>query len=169
VGLQARGRITHAVTVEHYHDIGKLLFAFVVFWAYIGFSQYMLIWYGNLPEETVWFAKRQNGPWVWVSLALLFGHFVIPFLALISRVPKRRPLLLAVAGAWLLAMHWLDLYWVVMPEFTPAVARPGWADVFCLLALGGLWVCALVLLLRRHALVPEKDPRLYEAVAFENA
>jgi hypothetical protein len=75
--LQARGILKNAVTVEHYHDVGKLLFAFIVFWAYIAFSQYMLIWYGNLPEETGWFLKRQTGGWATVSLILLFGHFVL--------------------------------------------------------------------------------------------
>ena len=94
-----RGVLGRAVTVEHYHDLGKLLFAFVVFWAYIAFSQYMLIWYGNIPEETGWYLKRQTGDWAWVSLVLLFGHFVLPFLVLLPRAVKRRPRLLAAAGA----------------------------------------------------------------------
>ena len=91
--LQSRGILKNAITVEHYHDFGKLLFAFVVFWAYIAFSQYMLIWYANVPEETEWFLKRQTGEWTTVSLLLIFGHFVVPFLLLVSRFIKRRPLL----------------------------------------------------------------------------
>jgi hypothetical protein len=168
VALQRAGRLRHAVSVEHYHDLGKLLFAFIVFWAYIAFSQYMLIWYGNLPEETGWFLKRQSGGWAWVSLALLFGHFVIPFLALLSRFVKRRPMLLAGAGVWMLAMHWLDLYWLVMPEFSPDAVLLGPVDVLCLVGLLGLFAGSTVLWLRRHPLLPERDPRLSESLAFEN-
>ncbi len=168
VALQRAGRLRHAVSVEHYHDLGKLLFAFIVFWAYIAFSQYMLIWYGNLPEETEWFLKRQSGGWSWVSLALLFGHFVIPFLALLSRFVKRRPMLLAGAGVWMLAMHWLDLYWLVMPEFSPEAVLFGPVDVLCLVGLLGLYAGGTVLWLRRHPLLPERDPRLSESLAFEN-
>ena len=167
--LQSKGRLVRAVTVEHYHDLGKFLFAFIVFWAYIAFSQYMLIWYGNLPEETGWFLKRQTGEWVWVSLALLFGHFVLPFLALVSRFLKRRPLLLAAAGGWMVLMHWVDLYWLVMPEFSRAEVPIGPVDLFCFLALAGAYLAGLAGVLRRHSLVPERDPRLVESLAFETA
>jgi hypothetical protein len=169
VALQSRGVLPNAVTVEHYHDLGKLLFAFVVFWAYIAFSQYMLIWYGNIPEETQWYLKRQTGDWAWVSLALLFGHFVIPFLILISRVVKRRPVLLAATGAYLIVMCWLDMYWLVIPEFSPGVARFGVLDLLCWLGVTGVYSFVLFLNLRRSSLVPEKDPRLAESLAFENA
>ncbi len=163
--LQRQGKLSHSVTQEHYHDLGKMLFAFVVFWAYIAFSQYMLIWYANLPEEAHWYLKRQSGGWAWVSLTLLFGHFLVPFLFLLSRVPKRRPALLAAAGVWLLAMHWLDLYWLVMPELGTGSARPSPMDPLCLIGLGGLWVAGLAQLLRHHSLLPERDPRLSEALA----
>jgi hypothetical protein len=168
-GLQSRGVLTNAVTVEHYHDIGKLLFAFIVFWAYIAFSQYMLIWYGNIPEETGWYLKRQTGDWAWVSLALLFGHFVIPFLVLISRTVKRKPILLAITGVYMVLMCWIDIYWLVVPEFSPGVARFGLLDVFCFLGLVGVYSSVLFLNLRRASLLPEKDPRLHESLAFENA
>jgi len=169
VSLQASGRLTHAITVEHYHDLGKLLFAFTVFWAYIAFSQFMLIWYANLPEETGWFLKRQTGSWTWLSLTLLFGHFVLPFLVLLPRYVKRRPRLLAIAGGWLLLMHWLDLYWLVGPELSREGVRLGLVDLLCFLGLGGLFVAGLAIALRRHRLVPTRDPRLGESLAFENA
>jgi hypothetical protein len=169
VALQSRGLLPNAVTVEHYHDLGKLLFAFVVFWAYIAFSQYMLIWYGNIPEETQWYLKRQTGDWAWVSLALLFGHFVIPFLVLISRFVKRRRMLLAVTGGYMIVMCWLDMYWLVIPEFSPGVARFGLLDVLCWLGLTGVYSLVLYLNLRRSSLIPEQDPRLAESLAFENA
>ena len=115
--IQRTGRLTRSVTIEHYHDIGKLAFGFVVFWAYIAYSQYMLMWYANVPEETVWYLPRQgDGWWIGVSLMLLFGHFLAPFLALLSRYPKRRPGLLVAGCVWLLMMHWLDLYYLVAPH-----------------------------------------------------
>ncbi|MCP4898024.1 MAG: quinol:cytochrome C oxidoreductase [bacterium] len=167
--LQRTGRLQRAVTTEHYHDIGKMLFAFVVFWAYIAFSQYMLIWYGNIPEETGWFLKRQTNGWVAMSLVLLFGHFIIPFLALISRHVKRRPVLLALGGVWMLVMHWLDLYWLVMPEFSESGPVFGALDLLVFCGLGGVYVCGATWLLKKHSLVPERDPRLAESLAFENA
>lgn len=167
--LQRQGRLQGVVTAEHYHDLGKLLFGFVVFWAYIAFSQYMLYWYGNIPEETVWYLTRQTGNWTGISLALLFGHFVIPFLALVSRFPKRRPRLLVLGALWMLAMHWLDLYYLVGPEFRPEGASIGLMDLLCFLGMGGLFFMVLALRLRKTALVPVGDPRLAESLAFENS
>ncbi len=167
--LQMRGILKNAVTVEHYHDFGKLLFAFVVFWAYIAFSQYMLIWYANVPEETEWFLKRQTGEWTTVSMLLIFGHFVLPFLLLVSRFIKRRPPLLVVTGGFVAAMCWVDMYWLVIPEFSPGVARFGWLDILCFLGMNGVWSAALVWRLGRHSAIAEKDPRLEESLAFESA
>ena len=169
VALQSRGILDGAVTVEHYHDLGKFLFAFTVFWAYIAFSQYMLIWYGNIPEETEWYLKRQTGDWTWVSLALIIGHFVIPFLILISRYVKRRPVLLAGVGVYMVLMTWMDIYWLVMPEFSPGVARFGLMDILCFMGLTGVYSLVLALMLRRHSLIPVGDPRLHESLVFENA
>ena len=167
--MQLKGILPNAVTVEHYHDFGKLLFGFVVFWAYIAFSQYMLIWYGNIPEETMWFLKRQTGDWAVVSLLLIFGHFVLPFLLLVSRAIKRRPVLLAVTGAYVAITCWIDIYWLVIPEFSPAVARFGLLDVLCFLGMSGVFSAAVILRLGRHSVIAEKDPRLEESLAFENA
>ena len=168
-GLQTRGILKNAVTVEHYHDFGKLLFGFTVFWAYIAFSQYMLIWYGNLPEETEWFLKRQTGEWTTVSLILIFGHFVVPFLLLVSRFIKRRPLLLALTGGYVALMCWVDIYWLAIPEFSPGVARFGLLDVLCLLGMSGVFSAVVLFRLSRHSVIAEKDPRLEESLAFENA
>lgn len=178
--LQRNGRIEHAVTREHYHDVGKLMFAFVVFWAYIAFSQYLLIWYAHIPEETGWFLRRQQPPWLWLSIALIVGHFFLPFVALISRVPKRRKGVLAAAGAYLLAIHWVDLYWLIMPEFgvhahgaeAAAVHHGTWfsvMDVLLLLGMAGFLVAAVAHRLSACSLVPVKDPRLRESLTFENA
>lgn len=190
LALQSQGRLTRVVTTEHFQDMGKLLFAFgIVFWAYIGFSQYMLIWYANLPAETGWFMPRHMHGWGWVSLALLFGHFVVPFVLLISKHPKRMKAGLLFGAVWMLALHWLDLYWLVMPEIphqihdagvhtiselarvtTPADVNYGWKiyDFTWLIGLGGLFMAWTVNQLRRVELIPVRDPRLQESLAFEN-
>jgi hypothetical protein len=114
--LQARGRLGPAVTVEHYHDLGKLAFAFVFFWGYIAFGQYLLIWYANMPEETQFYMVRQIGPWAWVSIALVLVQLIVPFLGLLSRHAKRNLRVLTFWAVWLLAAHLIDLFWIVMPN-----------------------------------------------------
>ena len=130
--LQWQGLIRGAITKEHYHDLGKLVLGFIVFWAYIAFSQYMLIWYANMPEETQFFMLRQIGPWVGVSLALIVIHFVLPFLGLMSRHVKRLLPLFAFWLVWLLVAHALDLFWLVMPNVYSRQIAPDGAlpDVF---------------------------------------
>ncbi len=104
------------VTVEHTQDMGKYMFAFVVFWTYVAFSQYMLYWYANLPEEIVWFHKRSEGGWGIVAASLLIFNFILPFLLLLPRVTKRVAPALATMAVWLLVMHWVDLWWIAMPS-----------------------------------------------------
>jgi hypothetical protein len=166
--LQSRGRLVNAITEEHYHDMGKLIFAFTVFWAYIAFSQYMLIWYANLPEETIWYLRRQTGSWQIVSIMLIFGHFLLPFLVLLPRWIKRNRRYLVLPALWMLAMHWMDIYWIAMPEMSPEGVPLGFMDLACFLAVGGLFVGAATRRLRDRALVPEGDPRLEESLAFES-
>jgi hypothetical protein len=167
--LQRSGFLRTAVTVEHYHDLGKLLFGFVIFWAYIGFSQYMLIWYANIPEETRWLAVRQENGWGWVGLLLVVGHFLLPFVALISRGPKRRPRILAAVAVWMLVMHWVDVYWLVVPAASPGSPVPHLVDLTLFVGLCSLFLAAAAFALRGRSLVPERDPRLEESLAFENA
>jgi hypothetical protein len=167
--LQRAGRLAGAVTDEHYHDLGKLVFAFTIFWAYIAFSQYMLIWYANIPEETEWYLRRQTGQWTGVSLLLLGGHFVLPFVYLLPRSVKRRPKLFGPMAAWVLLMHYVDIYWIVMPQLSPGRVPLHLLDLTCPLGLGGILLAAAAHRLRRRALVPLRDPRLAESLAFENA
>jgi hypothetical protein len=168
VMLRRSGLLPSMVTAEHLHDLGKLLFAFTAFWAYIAFSQYFLIWYGNIPEETAWFHERLSGRWEWVSVLLAVGHFALPFLFLLSRRTKRNPLTLAAAATWLLLMHLVDVYWLVLPSLHGVSRQPALADAGALLAVGGAWLAVLGSLLRRKPLVPVGDPRLAESLAFEN-
>jgi hypothetical protein len=190
--LQRSGRLTRSITIEHYQDLGKGLFAFgIVFWAYIAYSQFMLIWYGNIPEETGWFLVRHFGDWAGLSLLLLFGHFVGPFLILISKHPKRRRGVLAAAAGWMLLMHFIDLYWLIMPHLPAeragvihdgtvtrfSEAAAAFSDltlgfsavhVTALIGLLGLFIAGAAMRLRHVSLIPTGDPRLGEAMAFEN-
>jgi hypothetical protein len=166
--VQRAGRIRGLIHDEHYHDMGKLVFAFIVFWAYIGFSQFMLMWYANLPEETVWYAYRMNDTWANVSWLMLFGHFVAPFFLLMSRHLKRRKPVLALGACWMLAMHWMDLYWIVMPQAFPDRLPFSIVDGALFLGMGGLFAAAALGRMSSRALVPQKDPRLAESIRFEN-
>jgi hypothetical protein len=169
MALQASGRLTNVITVEHYHDLGKLLFAAVVFWGYIAFSQYLLIWYANIPEETTWYRARQTGPWGYVSVALIVGHLLVPFFGLLSREVKRRKAPLAFWAVWLLVFHWIDVVWLVMPSLGQAGLPIGPIDVCLLVSLGCLYLAGVLRLAGGRALVPLKDPRLAESLAFENS
>jgi len=169
VAMRSEGLLETVVTAEHLQDVGKFLFAFTAFWAYIGFCQFFLIWYANLPEETTWYKARIEGSWMAVSLLLMAGHFVVPFLYLMGRDVKRRGWSLAIGGGWLLAMHYIDLYWQVMPTLHPDGLSPSILDVAAFMAVGGCFVAAVSWLMRRQALVPLRDPRLAESLAFENA
>jgi hypothetical protein len=169
VAMRRAGLLDTVINAEHLHDIGKFLFAFTAFWAYIAFSQFFLMWYANLPEETIWYKARMEGSWLTVSLFLMAGHFGVPFFYLMGRDVKRKGSTLAVGGAWLLAMHFVDLYWQVMPTLHPEGLRPSLLDVAALVTVGGCFVAAVSWLMRRQALVPLRDPRLAESLAFENA
>lgn len=166
--LQKSGRLRRAVTVEHYHDLGKLLFAFLFFWGYIAFSQFMLMWYANLPEETAWYVLRESGPWLWWFVALGVVHFGLPFVGLLPRGSKRRKRVLAFFAVWMLVAHYIDLYWLVMPQFSADTLPLHLLDLTTLLGLGGLWFAAIAWLARTVSLVPLKDPALADSLRFEN-
>lgn len=168
IALKRSGVLVDVLSDEHQHDVGKLLFAFVAFWAYMAFSQYLLIWYANLPEETVFFAQRSVGTWRNLSTLLAVGHFVIPFFFLLPRSLKRNGKAMAAAAIWLLVMHLLDLYWLVMPNLHPHGVTPGLLDFAAPIGCCGLFLAAFGFALRRQALIPLRDPRLPESLTFEN-
>src|SRR5262249_1087005 len=151
---------------EHLQDLGKLLFTFVVFWAYIGFSQYLLIWYANLSEETPWYLTRLQGSWSSATVLLALGQFVVPFVVLLSRIAKRSNLILVAVGVLVLAFHYVDLYWQVMPTLQPMDAVPNWLDGVWLLVFVGVVATCLLYAMKRVALVPIRDPRLAESLRF---
>jgi hypothetical protein len=172
LALRTSGPLQGAVTPEHYHDLGKLMFGFLVFWAYIGFSQFMLIWYAALPEETTWYHNRWDfGPWAKVTMAVIIGHFVVPFFWLISRNFKRNLGRLQIGAGILLVMHVVDIYWFVMPNYALGSNEFTfhWIDAACLLAVGGVYGAVVFLRMTKQSLVPVGDPRLERSLHFQNA
>jgi hypothetical protein len=173
--LQRLGYMTRSVNVEHYHDLGKWLFAFTFFWGYIAFSQFMLIWYANIPEEVSWYIHRGastrhqdvNG-WSWVSIALLFGQLLIPFAGLLSRHVKRGKGLLFFWACWVLVFHWIDVWWMIMPELDGRLYVPI-LEIVCFIGIAGLWFATYLRFLNKAPLRPLHDPRLNEAIVFQNA
>lgn len=167
--LQRSVGLQKIVTAEHYQDLGKMMFGFTVFWAYIAFSQYMLIWYGNLPEETIWYRHRLEHGWEAYSAALLIAHFIIPFWVLVSRGAKRKKAILAVMAVWFLVMNWFDMHWLVMPVHSADHAAIHWLSLSCWLGLFGVVFGSVMYRLRRHSLVPQNDPYLSSSLAFTNS
>ncbi|MCC7153762.1 MAG: hypothetical protein IT161_04245 [Bryobacterales bacterium] len=169
LALRNAGYLNNAINEEHYHDLGKWLFCMTAFWGYIAFSQYMLIWYGNLPEEIFWFKNRLVGSWEGMAIFLVFGHFLIPFFALLPRASKRNFKVLTFFAVWLLVMHYADIYWQVMPVLHKNGISPHWLDLATLVALVSTFGLIFWAQLRERPLVPVGDPRLRQSLAFHNA
>lgn len=162
------GWLRHTVRVDHYQDLGRFMFAFSVFWAYIAFSQFFLIWYGNMPEETEWYFLRITGSWRPFSYFLAAGHFAVPFVLLMPRWTKRRPRIVAALAVWILLMHYLDMHWIVMPRLHVDGFSPSWLDLVTVAGIGGVFVSLFIRRLAAHALIPVGDPRLSESLALEH-
>ena len=156
--------VSTVLTPQHLHDLGNLLLAFVMFWAYIAFSQFLIIWSGNLPEEVPWYIHRTQGGWEWLGGLVLLLHFGLPFVVLLSRTSKRRAQVLGRLATGLLGMHLLELFWLVLPAFYPSTLAIHWLDVGLPIGMGGLWMAVFVWQLQRRALLPLHDPRLQEVV-----
>jgi len=173
--LRGLGRLTGAVTEEHFADIGKFMFGFTIFWAYIAYSQYFLIWYSDIPEETFYMARRGADGWEALKNILMFGHFMIPFVLLLFRPIKRSTWGLAAVGVWLIAMQFADMVWVVRPMVYADVAPnlvPGWQrwwiDAVAIIGVLGVYLGMLTRTIASGPLVPLKDPRMHESLAHRN-
>jgi hypothetical protein len=149
---------------RHLHDLGKLLFAFNMLWAYFAFSQLLIIWSGNQPEEITFYRSRLYGQWGIVAVIVLLFSFAIPFLLLLSRDIKRTASLIWKVALWMILMRLVDLYWMTRPEFTSS-AMPGWIDMVVPVALVGLWLGFFAMNLKQRPLLPLGDPKLAEAIA----
>jgi len=168
IALHKRNILTDVITVEHYHDLGKFLFSFTVFWGYMAFSQYFLIWYANIPEETIWFAHRWEGSWKYITLVLVFGHFVVPFLALMPRAAKRNLKFMRIISIWILLMHFFDLYWLVIPTLHKHGFHFSWMDLTAMIGIGGIFVWYFWQSYLKGALVPVNDTKLAESIKLVN-
>ena len=173
------GKLDGLVTSEHFHDLGKLVFAFTVFWAYISFSQYFLIWYSNIPEETAWFYNRQAHGYQWLFIVMIAGHFILPFLLLIWRGTKRNMKLLTIMGLYMIFMVVMDMVWIIRPmvDFAAsASAEAGsasgittiWLDIAGVVCVLGFYAGIAALKVAKSPLLPIKDPMLHESMKHKN-
>jgi len=162
--VSRRPPMDHVLSPEKFHDYGKLMLAFTMLWAYLAFSQFLIIWSANLPEEVTYYVRRLNTGWVVLSWIILFGVFVIPYVMLLSRDLKRSASRLAYLGAFVFVMRYVDLYWMVQPMLN-AEPKLHWLDLATAAGLMGLWIAAFCWNLKGRALVPVNDPYLEEALA----
>ncbi|HEX8789460.1 MAG TPA: hypothetical protein VF765_00810 [Polyangiaceae bacterium] len=170
LALRRSGILGDAVNVEHYHDMGKLLFGWIVFWGYISFAQFFLTWYSNIPDEVVWFHLRwhdNGGTWQQMSIVLVLVYFFVPFWFLMSRNIKRRLPLLALGAGIVAVMHVVESYWLIMPAYGPFA--PSWLDAACLVGLSSVYLASVLRGMEDHSLVAVGDPRLERSLEFENA
>ncbi|GIW44198.1 MAG: hypothetical protein KatS3mg077_1480 [Candidatus Binatia bacterium] len=156
--LANNGPLAGVVQPMQFHDLGKLMFAFVMLWAYFSFSQLLIIWSGNLPEETPWYLKRMSGGWQYVGLCLIVLNFLLPFVILLSRDIKRNARLVASVALFILCVRVIEVYWLITPAFSPSQARVHWLDLTTWLAVGGVWLWAFTGGLRGRPLMVWNDP-----------
>ncbi|MEO8398399.1 MAG: quinol:cytochrome C oxidoreductase [Ignavibacteriaceae bacterium] len=166
--LNEKGFLHSKINTDHYYSLGTLMFAFTVFWAYIAFSQYMLIWYADLPEETSWFIHRWGGAWTYISIILILVHFVVPFASLLSFNSKTNPARLKFISVWILAAHFLDLYWLIMPSLSGSEHGYAfsWFDIVYPFAAVGLTIIIFNYSANKYNLVPIGDPKLERGLDF---
>jgi hypothetical protein len=162
--FRSKGKLDGIVNENHLHDLGKFMFAFTVFWAYIGFSQFMLIWYANLPEETSYFIHRFHGCWMYVSIFLLVGKFLVPFFLLLPRDSKRNDKMLAIVGVWMMIAQWIDVMWMVQPEFFKEGPQFGIVEIGVTLGFLGMFGMVVSRFFAKHNIVAIGDPMLEKSV-----
>jgi hypothetical protein len=163
--LRRAGYVKGYVTEEHIHDLAKFMKGFTVFWAYIAFSQFMLIWYANIPEETEYYIMRAQNGWMGISFALLIFRFIVPFMALLPKSLKRNENHLLAVSALVLIMQYTDIYWMVYPNFFHGVLTFGFWEIGMFLGFAGLFLFVLTRFLSKNNIVALKDPRMSEAIS----
>lgn len=176
VVLYNNGHLREYITAEHFHDLGKLMFAFSVFWAYIAFSQYFIIWYANLPEETIYFTHRLGHGWQYFGYALIVTHFVVPFMVLLRQDVKRKTNILIVAGIVILVSHFVDIVWIVMPAVGHHIlevegvtlATFGWQEFTGWLFFAGIFLILAMRNFKTNNAVAVNDPLLHESVEYHS-
>ncbi|MFM2197857.1 MAG: hypothetical protein RLZZ505_1289 [Verrucomicrobiota bacterium] len=181
--LKSRGHLKHVTGPEHFHIMGKLMLAFTMFWAYIAFSQFFLIWYANITEETSYFLIRNTDGWNTGMIFLVFGHFVVPFVVLLQAWLKKNPKYLSIVAVYTLCMHALDHYLIVIPErgvslgnikpdvfgaISPSIPGAFWGDILAFVTIGAAFLFVLLRALGQHSLYPNRDPRILESANISN-
>lgn len=157
--LSDRKPLSDVVSPGHFHDLGNLLLTFVILWAYLSFSQYLIIWSGNLQDEIRWYVSRARAGWGGLALFLIVFHFALPFLLLLSRDVKRRMKVLSAIAAALIVVSWVDLFWIVTPAFGAQGPRLHWMDLAAPIGIGGIWIAWYIRQLKQGPLLPLHDPR----------
>ena len=166
--LKENGYLHPAMTNDHLFSLGALLFAFVNFWGYIAFSQYMLIWYADLPEETFWFLQRWEGSWAIISIGLIIVQFLVPYIALVTQPSKMNPKRLKFVSIWILFAHLYDIFWLVMPEMEELYGGYifSWIDFVFPIAVAGLLILVFNFRAKKENMVPIGDPKLQRGLDF---
>jgi hypothetical protein len=162
--LYYRRPISEILTTRHLHDLGKFLLMMVMVWAYFSFSQFLIIWAGNLPDEIPWYLERLRGGWQYVALALVFGHFALPFALLLSRDLKKNFKYLGSLAIFILLMRYVDVFWLVAPDFEKGAFHISWVDITAPIGIGGVWLAYFLMQLERRPLLPVNEPHLVEAL-----
>jgi len=165
VSLNEAGYLIPGVNKDHYYSLGALMFAITNFWAYIAFSQFLLIWYANIPEESIWFVMRWEGGWKYISIILIFVRFVIPYAGLLSQPSKSDPKRLKQISIFILIAHFFDLYWLIMPTFSKTVVFSFYELGFPLFVVG-IVILAFYYQTKKHNLVAVGDPKLQRGLDF---
>jgi len=163
--LEDREPIAGVIQTKHFHDLGNLMFAFVLLWAYVSFSQFFIIWSGNLPEEITWYKHRLHGGWGVMAMVIVIFHFFVPFSLLLLRKTKQRSKVLVKIAVAMFFMRFVDLFWTVAPNFNEGKFGIHWMDILAPIGIGGLWVAMFLSQLKGRALMPLHDPRMAEAFA----
>lgn len=177
--LRSRGYMLKVVSLEHYHIMGKFMFAFTVFWAYISFSQFFLYWYANVTEETKFYIIRNTEGWHYMSIFLVFGHFVMPFAFLLRQRAKKDMRQICGAACWVLLVHFIDIYWIIMPERGPSITANDpimqitipygiILDILAFISVGSIMVWAYLRSIGDYSIYPSRDPRLLESARLVN-
>jgi hypothetical protein len=162
--LSGEAPLSGVFNVGHWHDFGKLLFAFAMVWTYLSFSQFLIIWSANLPEEIPWYLHRTDHGWQYLAVALIASHFVVPFVVLLSRTTKRNPAILAGMAGWMVLARFADVFFLVGPDLHKDGLALHWMDVTALVGLGGIWIALFAAALKSRPLLPVRDPELANAL-----
>ena len=167
ITLTEAGYLPASIKEDHFYNLGALLFGFLNFWAYIAFSQFLLIWYANLPEETFWYMMRWDGDWKYASLAMPIINFIVPYAALVAQPAKSNPKRLKAISLWIIFSRVFDIWWLTMPTYAKGFLPIGWIEISFLIFAFSLLILTFILFANRINLIPIKDPKIESSLKFK--